>query len=775
VFARLVSSVADTALAEPLVNALVRVVEGMWRARRPADPRPVDALADLLAKAVEAQWRQEAAERMLLTPEPIPVDWSLSELAVTGPVQAAVGSAEMAPAFPPLPGQSRVTEEQLRAGGRRRELFAVYAGIASGRVVAVGAPGAGKTGSAVLLVLDALEHRKGVEDTQRAGVPVPVLVTAYGWDPLTCPVRDWLVDRLVASYPQLFAHRGGRAEADALVTAGAIALVLDGLDEMDLARRPAALRALSSVPFRVVVLTRSSEMIQAAGVAWLVGAVGLQLHGITGHEGADYLHRACIGPPPLGWTQLLTHLRENSDSILTRGLSTPLGLTLIRDTYRPDNDVTDLLDSNRWSTAEDLERYLITRVLPAAYTPRPGQPALPYRQTQAEQVLVFLARQMNQDHTRDLAWWHIPRWVPTRPRILASMLAAGLLGAILGGLVFGVVWTVLHGVGPVLGDKLLEGLAYGLGLGLPLGIGFGRGGREPKRARTWRAISWRLVLTAGLVYGFVGVLANLLAVGLVFVLSADLTAIPQRLVHPVVNLVSGFTLTFALSDWRGEARGSIQDLANGRGKIWVVGLVVGLVLVLLIGLAVGVVVVRLYHLGLALVLVMGLVAGLVFALVAWLMPRLAGGLVAGLAVEFADGEPSPQGPQESWRHDRVFGLRLGFGLGLGVGFVLGLAKFLTEGPASGLGNLLVTGVSVGLVYGITSSVTWPTTLSWRQLRRFDRVPAVALMPFLEDARARHVLRTVGAVYQFRHATLQDKLADQTTVSAPTSSATQIRA
>ena len=34
------------------------------------------------------------------------------------------------------------------------------------------------------------------------------------------------------------------------------------------------------------------------------------------------------------------------------------------------------------------------------------------------------------------------------------------------------------------------------------------------------------------------------------------------------------------------------------------------------------------------------------------------------------------------------------------------------------------------------------------------------MRFLEDARKRDVLRTVGPVYQFRHARLQDRLADQ---------------
>jgi hypothetical protein len=181
--------------------------------------------------------------------------------------------------------------------GGRRELFAVYAGIPSGRVLVLGSPGAGKTGSAVLLVLDALEHREGViEDSQR--VRVPVLLTTYGWDPVTCPLRDWLVGRLVASYPQLFAHRGGQAEATALVTAGALALVLDGLDEMNAALLPAALQALSSAPFRVVVLTCSKEMIEAAGAAWLVGAPALQLRDVTGPEGADYLHRARTGPPP---------------------------------------------------------------------------------------------------------------------------------------------------------------------------------------------------------------------------------------------------------------------------------------------------------------------------------------------------------------------------------------------------------------------------------------------------------------------------------------------
>ena len=67
-------------------------------------------------------------------------------------------------------------------------------------------------------------------------------------------------------------------------------------------------------------------------------------------QAADCLHRARTRPPPSGWTQLLTHLRENHDGVLIRGLCTPLALTLIRDSYRPDDDVSLL--TTPWSTAD---------------------------------------------------------------------------------------------------------------------------------------------------------------------------------------------------------------------------------------------------------------------------------------------------------------------------------------------------------------------------------------------------------------------------------------
>ena len=63
----------------------------------------------------------------------------------------------------------------------------------------------------------------------------------------------------------------------------------------------------------------------------------------------------------------------------------------------------------------------------------------------------------------------------------------------------------------------------------------------------------------------------------------------------------------------------------------------------------------------------------------------------------------------------------------------------------------------GLVAGIGISRAWPTTLATAQLAIRWHTP-LHLMKLLDDARERNLLRTVGPVYQFRHARLQDRLA-----------------
>lgn len=269
----------------------------------------------------------------------------------------------------------------------------------------------------------------------------------------------------------------------------------------------------------------------------------MQLHDIPGPEAADYLQRARTGPPPSGWTELLTQLREHPDGLLARALSLPLTLTLLRDTYHGGDDLSDLLDTTGDGTVEHIERRLIDRVLPAAYTSRPGRPAPRYSEDQARQALTFLAQRMDQDHTRDLAWWHIPRWTSTTPRVFAAGLKNGLAYGLVFGLACGLVLGLVVGLAVGLRDGMI-GLGLGSIFGIVVGSVFGtifgtmggylgkparrRRGRpasvEPRRIRiaNWRAVvsakaigqSLLAGLAAGLWFGFMEGLSSGLVVGL---------------------------------------------------------------------------------------------------------------------------------------------------------------------------------------------------------------------------------------------------------------------
>ena len=90
-------------------------------------------------------------------------------------------------------------------------------------------------------------------------------------------------------------------------------------------------------------------------------------------------------------------------------------------------------------------------------------------------------------------------------------------------------------------------------------------------------------------------------------------------------------------------------------------------------------------------------------------------------------------------------------------------------PVHGLSSLHngIVGVWFGVAYGLAVGVTGVISRAWGSfclvriwLALHGRVPW-RLMWFLDDAQRRGVLRQSGAVYQFRHAKLQDQLAKTT--------------
>ncbi|WP_203227476.1 hypothetical protein [Streptomyces aurantiacus] len=100
------------------------------------------------------------------------------------------------------------------------------------------------------------------------------------------------------------------------------------------------------------------------------------------------------------------------------------------------------------------------------------------------------------------------------------------------------------------------------------------------------------------------------------------------------------------------------------------------------------------------------------------------------------------------------GLAIGrYGFGLDAGFTWALTAGLGGGLALGVAGRLAGRFQTGL-----AASTWGWYLlsrTWLALR--GDLPW-RLMRFLDDAHQRGVLRQAGAVYQFRHARLQDRLA-----------------
>jgi hypothetical protein len=654
------------AFALPVAVLVAGWVTWAWRkaTTSPDDNVPdgekLDRAADRLATAVQSQWQGAATERGLAGADPIQVAWGRPSAPMVGPLAAAVGSRR----FDPLPGLAPVAESQLVAG-RISDLHAVYGGLGSGRLVIAGSPGSGKSGTAVLLILTALRHRERVPSHDKPKVPVPVLVTAQDWDPRHQSVADWLTRQLQETYP-LFTGTAGALTAVALINEGKIAVILDGLDEISADLRPAVLQALSQqASFRIVVLSRTIEMTSAAsdhGV--LMGAAAIELRTLDPAEAVNYLERVQLDPPPVAWRDLIEHVRNNPASPLSKALDNPLALTLVRDTYQFGDDVRELLEfcddtlgmSGDLAT-EAITGHLLDRVLPAAYTCRPGQPPLPYDLQTARNALTKIAAHMNQESTRDLRWWNIPDWISPTPRRMV-------------GLVVGLVAGLVIGLAAGLSDGLRSGLEAGLSSGFLIGCEawISSTSEYPGnmgRFRVKTLLKW-------------GTLKYVLMIG-----------IPS-----------------------GIASGTVTAIAFGIDA--------------------------------------GIVAGIVIG--------LAAGLAAGVAVTFEDNSESTSAlsPATSRRADQKYGLVVGLlgglGVGLMIGFILGIFFGLTAGLAAGL--------AAGLGIQLLSSQVWPVSLAGAQLAVKWHTP-MRLMRFLDDAHHRNVLRTVGPIYQFRHARLQDRLAPAT--------------
>ncbi|MFE9749879.1 NACHT domain-containing protein [Saccharothrix saharensis] len=593
------------------------------------------------------------------------------------------------------PGQA---VRPLDLTGRLDQVVEVYRRVPSSRLIVLGRAGAGKTILTTRFVLDLLATRTPAD-------PVPVIFGLGSWNPVRTELRDWLADQLVRDHPGLAAPGpGGSTLAAALVDAHRVLPVLDGFDEVAGGLHRAALAALNATTLPLLLTSRVDEYraaVAATGVLRAAGAV--ELVDLTPADVADYLPRT-TGHASSAWQPVLDHVREHPDSALAAVLTTPLMVALARRIYSdtPGHDPAELVDTDRFADRESLERHLLGGFVPAVYQQRPGVRA--YDIDHVRRWLGHLADHLSRLGTHDLAWWQLGTSMRRRTRALAVTLV-----------VFTGVW---------LGDVVLEsvvlggvtGTVVGLGavIGALTGVSFGLVHGHLARVQPLEPVRFRLRLRAGAGSKW-----------------------PRVRVRARMGLLFGALVGCSYGVLMILAKWLVADIPVGPAMI--------------------------------------VVDAGVFAVVFGSGAALAFGLIAaGESPQDIRSAASPAGLLDANR--RTVLAQMGLFAPLFAVFFFALTwlivTVLMTLPGGGpFGVVLawpgLAGVVLGVVGGFGGGFGYLISMTaWGQWVVFARfwLPLTGRMPwavhaFLDDAYRRGVLRRAGAVYQFRHARLQDHLSE----------------
>lgn len=328
------------------------------------------------------------------------------------------------------------------------------------RLVLLGAAGAGKTVSAIHLVLDLLAERVRLPDAERVEAPVPIRVNAAGCDGGES-FSSWLADRMSTDYG---IHR---RVARTLIDAGRILPVLDGLDEMDapdedIEHAGPALDRLNETPWRnrpVVVVCRTDvfdRIRERRGDAGVHGATTLTLQPFTAVDIVRYLDefRDQLGVSADAWAPVTDQVAATPTGPLAGALTTPwlLGLAATA-LHRSGRDTAEGLAA--CGNSAQVRDELFAAMIPAAVagTDRSGR-ARTYTEDNVTAWLRTLAGYLHEQRGSgragaEIALDQLWELVGTRCRILHALgaaLVSGLGTGLVGALAFGIVGGVVLGV-----------------------------------------------------------------------------------------------------------------------------------------------------------------------------------------------------------------------------------------------------------------------------------------------------------------------------------------
>lgn len=499
----------------------------------------IQETADDLAQAVGARWRREEELRRIQDPFPLPVRWEMAPETLMDHwpniCRASAGASA----------------EPLDLTGQLDEIVDIYRRIPSGRLVVLGQGGSGKTILAIRFVLDLLKTRTATD-------AVPVVVGLGSWNPNETGFRDWLIGQLVRDYPGLAAaNADGSTLAAALVDTDRVLPVLDGFDEIAEGLHRPALEALSATTLPLLLTSRPEEFAAAVRNDVLTAAAAVQLTDLTVADVVNYLPRTTRKAAATVWDPVLKAL---TGSQFGEALTTPLMVGLARAIYSDgsDRDPAELLDTNRFNSAEAVEEHLLGSFIPTVY--RPGGRFEPEH---VQRWLGYLARHLTRLGSHDLAWWQVGNSLNRSARTLIVGLVSGLAFGILSGLVIFFVDSVEGGLRQGAIDGLVSALgnwlAFGLAFALAhlVGLRLGGGTFEPSRVRL-RTVGGARNLRARFVPRLLVGVAGGVGLGLVLGVATAGAGLD------FIGLVDfGFWGTFATGIGLGAASGLVWGLAAG--------------------------------------------------------------------------------------------------------------------------------------------------------------------------------------------------------------------
>lgn len=579
----------------------------------------------------------------------------------------------------------------------------------------------------------------------KPGGPVPVPMSLESWDPRRLDLPAWLITELIGNF-SLGTGRMRRSQSVAtdLVESGLILPVLDGLDEMPELRRPEAIRQinrwLGTGSERALVLTCRTDDYRTAvaGKNVILQSYAVQLQPLKMQAAQEYLRAAAPGGgAQQAWEAVHAHVRRNPDGPLASVLQSPLMVALTREIYchGPDNP-RDLRDEERFTSQQAIETHLLGRMIEHTYqdTPARGsarsQGLVAWPQGHPERWLRYLARQAQNPSMPTIAWWHLERGMsPLVTGVLPIALATIPIAVYLGrpaAIVFAVLAVAVCAG--------WAGRSWTLERALRKPV-------NPGPAR-WVALTVGRVVAAaaGVAYGYY--LYFVQHYGPVYV-----SAVPGVMFGMAVGLAVGF-FTISLRSTPTEMRA-----VHYRG---ITAFLRRFLIYLLVGSAATGTMWLLFHAPytLLVVSVVFVVFGLVDSINVWL--------------DVPADVTSALNPRSTRRSERFAAFARSVTVAATLAAVTMGLYIIAGAPADGIAPALIFGGAYALtdrLMGLATSVwgryimakTWAAILGelpWR------------LMRFLDDAHRRGVLRRAGAVYQFRHARLQQYLAHRSEGGRP---------